>query len=442
MSYTGGYLANMPGALLIDTGLLDRVIAINEADMTVTVEAGITWKTLYEALAPKGLRVRSWGTLSGINATVGGGMSQNGTFWGSGAGALADSAISFDVVLADGSMIATGHHYFRSFGPDLTGLFCGDCGALGIKARVTLRLARIGQGKAYGSFAFPDSASFFAGMGAIAREGLASECFGFDPFLQSQRMKRDSLASDAKSLVTMMTSQGSLLKGLKEGAKVALAGRRFLDDVPFSLHCLAERRTQAIADAEMAEITRLVQHAGGKAVENTIPKMLRSAPFPPVNSMVGPGGERWVPVHGFIANSRLGECWSEIERLFASHHQKMEQEEVKWGALLAAVSPQCSLIEPVFYWPDALNPLHHDAVEKAHLARLSPSQPNAQATETVQILRKDLIELFQSFGAAHVQVARTYPLEASHDPASWALLKAVKRELDPDNRMNPGVLGL
>jgi FAD/FMN-containing dehydrogenase len=218
---------------------------------------------------------------------------------------VVDSAICFDVVLADGSIVSTGSSFFRPYGPDLTGLFAADCGAFGVKARATLRLVREGAAFGYGSFAFDHADQIFAAMSAVAREGLASESFGFDPYLQAQRMKRDSLASDAKSLVTMMKAQGSLLKGLKEGAKVALAGRSFLDDVPFSLHCISERRRQNEADADMAEITRLIEAAGGKAIENTIPKILRANPFPPVNSMVGPEGERWVPVHGFLPHSRL-----------------------------------------------------------------------------------------------------------------------------------------
>ena len=61
-------------------------------------------------------------------------------------------------------------------------------------------------------------------MSEIGRRGLASEAFGFDPFLQAQRMKRDSMASDAKSLVKMVKSQGGFWKGLKEGARVVAAG--------------------------------------------------------------------------------------------------------------------------------------------------------------------------------------------------------------------------
>lgn len=442
MSYTGGYLGPDRPFLLVDTSALTRIVEINEADMTVTVECGSTWKELAAALRPRGLRVKSWGTLSGINATVGGGMSQNGVFWGASGGSLVDAALSFDVVLADGTLLTTGSAFFRPYGPDLTGLFAADCGAFGVKARATLRLVREGAAFAYGSFAFDTPEGVFGAMAAVGREGLAAECFGFDPFLQAQRMKRDSLASDVKSLAAMMKAQGSVFKALKEGAKVALAGRSFLDDVPFSLHIIAERRRQADADADMAEITRIVEGFGGRQIENTIPKILRASPFPPVNSMVGPAGERWVPVHGFLPGSRLVEGWAAIQQLFTENAAAMEAHGVQAGALLAVVSPQVSLIEPVFFWPDELNPLHRHAVEPAHLARLKGFAANPASTAFVGQLRKDLIALFQRLGAVHVQVARSYPLKAAHQPEGWAALEALKAQLDPQGLMNPGVLGL
>lgn len=442
MSYTGGYLAPTPQFILVDTAALDRVLAVNEADMTVTVECGISWEALRRELQPRGLRVKAWGTLSGIDATVGGGMSQNGVFWGASGGTLADAALSFDVVLADGSLVSTGSDFFRPFGPDLTGLFAADCGAFGIKARATLRLVREGAGLAYGSFAFASADQLFAGMSAVAREGLASESFGFDPFLQSQRMKRDSLVSDAKNLFKMMQAQRSLLKGVKEGAKVALAGRGFLDDVPFSLHCIAERRREDEAEADMAELTRLVEAAGGRAIENTIPKILRANPFPPVNSMVGPEGERWVPVHGFLPHSRLTEGWTAIQTLFAQRAEEMAALGINAGAMFAGVSPQACLIEPVFFWPDELNPLHRHAVEPGHLAKLKGFPANPASTALVAELRAEVIAAFQRLGAIHLQVARAYPLRESHCAQTWAMLQDLKARVDPKGLMNPESLGL
>lgn len=443
MSYTGGYQAPHDTCLIVDVSQLGKILDVDEANMTVTVEAGVTWKQLHEKLAPLGLRARCWGTLSGANATIGGGMSQNGMFWGTGAGGtLVDGAVSFDVVLADGTIVSTGSPFFRPYGPDITGLFGGDCGALGVKARVTLRMSRIGAGKAYGSFAFQTAESFFSAMGAIAREGIANECFGFDPFLQSQRMKRDSLANDAKGLLKMMGSQGSVLKGLKEGARVALAGRSFLDGVPFSMHCIAERRTQGIADAEMALIIRLVEEAGGEPVENTIPKMVRADPFPPVNAMVGPNGERWAPIHGLFRNSELGTAWTMISDYFAGQKAEMDRHGVNWGALLAAVNQQSSLIEPCLYWPDALLPIHHKSVDPGHMAKLNQFPANPDASAYVHELRRGVIDVMERLGAAHFQIGRSYPLHKGMDTAAWSMLRSIKDTLDPSGLMNPGSLGL
>jgi FAD/FMN-containing dehydrogenase len=442
MSYTGGYVAQAPGALIVDTSAMNRIIAINEIDMTVTLEPGVTWDQLHQALRPRGLRIPAWGTLSGVHATVGGGMSQNGVFWGAASGSLVDSAISFEVVLADGDVTSTGSRFFRPFGPDITGIFAADTGALGIKAEIVLKLVREATAFAYGSFAFDNHVQIFAAMSDIAREGLASESFGFDPYLQAQRMKRDSLTKDAKSLVNMMKAQGSILGALKEGAKVVAAGRSFLDDVPFSLHVIAEGRHQSAVDVDMRAIERLVADAGGKIIENSIPKILRANPFPPVNSMVGPNGERWVPVHGFLPHSKLVATWEAIQTLFAANAEEMTREGVAAGAMLAVVNRSTCLIEPVFFWPDALEDIHTRSLEPDHLAKLNRFEENLDSRALVHRIRGEIIRIFGDMGAAHLQIARTYPLKQKHHPKAWDILTAIKRTVDPKGLMNPGSLGL
>lgn len=442
MSYTGGYLPDAPDALVVDMAAMDRILSVNVTDMTVTVEAGCSWATLYEALHPLGLRAPLWGTLSGIRASVGGGMSQNGLFWGARAGSIAGSALSFDVVLADGSIIRTGSDVLRPFGPDVTGLFAADCGAFGIKAHVTLPLIRDATHFAYGSFAFDAPDQFTAAMSEIARAGLASESFGFDPFLQSQRMKRDSLGTDAKALLGMMKAQGGFWKGLKEGAKVVAAGRSFLDDANFSIHTIAEGRNQPAADADMAAIRAIVAGAGGREVENTIPKVLRANPFPPVNSMLGPGGERWVPVHGIVQHSKALETIEAVIALFEAHAADMDRLDVGAGYMFLPVATTGFLIEPVFYWPDAQQALHKASVDQAHLARLQDFPANPAARALVEMLRAEIIAIFGRMEAIHFQIGRAYPLRERSDPGSWKILEALKQAIDPEARMNPGVLGL
>ena len=442
MSYTSGYVASEPGALIVDMGRMARILDVNEIDMTVTVEAGVSWGALYEELHPRGLRTPLWGSLSGIKASVGGGMSQNGLFWGAARGTMAGAALSFDVVLADGSIVKTGTGFLRPYGPDLTGLFAADAGAFGVKAHITLSLIREAEGLAYGSFAFDSPPQYCAAMSEIARSGLASESFGFDPFLQAQRMKRDSLATDAKALVGMMKSQGGFWKGLKEGAKVVVAGRSFLDDANFSIHLIAEGLTQAEADERMTRIARIVADRGGRAVENTIPKVLRANPFPPVNSMAGPDGERWVPVHGIVRHSKALGVIEAITALYEDNAADMDRLGVGAGYMFLTVAQTGFLIEPVFYWPDALGEIHRRSIEPAHWAKLKRFAPDAEARALVERLRHGVIDIFGRADGMHFQIGRTYPLKAGTDPRGWSILEALKAEVDPQNRMNPGALGL
>ena len=54
-----------------------------------------------------------------------------------------------------------------------------------------------------------------------------------------------------------------------------------------------------------------------------------------------------------------------------------------------------------------------------------------------------MIAAARSVGSAHIQVGRSYPLaDALHGTTTWDVLNGFKDSLDPDNVVNPGVLGL
>ena len=109
MSYTKGYLPDRADSVVIDSRKLNRILEVNTDDRYITVEAGCTWEKVNEALDGTGLRTGYWGPLSGINATVGGALSQNSAFFGSARnGVVADSVLGVTVVLADGRIVTTG----------------------------------------------------------------------------------------------------------------------------------------------------------------------------------------------------------------------------------------------------------------------------------------------------------------------------------------------
>jgi hypothetical protein len=242
--------------------------------------------------------------------------------------------------------------------------------------------------------------------------------------------------------VGMMKAQGSVFKALKEGAKVVAAGRDFIKEAQYSLHVLTEARQQATADADIAEARRIVLAHRGTETENTIPKIIRANPFGPLNSMLGPEGERWAPVHGIVTHSRAVACYEAILALFIHRKAEMDAHGIHTGTLITALGGQGTLIEPCLYWPDASNPLIDATVEAAHLSKLPQRAHDPAAWALAKELKAALVDLFFDHGAAHFQIGRTYRYRDGLDPAADALLQAVKAQLDPQGRMNPGVLGL
>jgi FAD/FMN-containing dehydrogenase len=450
MSYTGGYVPAEENAILVDTSRMNRIVEINPEDMYVTVEAGITWAALYEALKDTGLRTPYWGTLSGLYATVGGSLSQNSIFFGSGRyGTAADSVLSMEVVLADGTILNTGSAaqinaspFFRHHGPDLTGLFTSDCGALGLKATATFLLIPEQAAQSFASFAFENQAGVMKAMSEISRHDLATECFGFDPYLQQQRMKRDSLASDVKKLGGVLKAAGGVGKAIKAGAKMAVAGRGFMDDVKWSFHVMIEARTEASAIANLQRIREISARYDGRELADSIPRLVRANPFGPVNNMLGPGGERWVPVHALVPHSKAIETLERVEALFSEHKDDLEKYEIHTGYLLATVSTNCFVIEPVFFWPDELMEIHRRSVEPAHLKLLKINPENLPARETVAKIRGQLTELFKNLGSVHLQLGKSYRYREGLQSETFALVQSIKKIVDPGNRINPGNLGL
>ena len=450
MSYTGGYLPTTSNGITIEMTGMNRIIEINKDDMYVTVEAGCTWEKLYQALKDEGLRTPFWGPLSGVLATVGGVISQNGAFFGSGThGAAADSVISICAVIANGGIVNTGSNavsdskpFFRHYGPDLTGIFCGDSGALGFKATITLRLIKAPPVKRFASFSFKDHSSLFKASAAVGHSGLAVECFGFDPALQKQRMKRESLAKDAKAFTDVIKANQSIKGAVKDAIQLSTSGRRFMDEVDYSLHITIEQHSDHAADHAFNEIQRMCEDAGGKAIANTIPKIISANPFNPLTNMVGPMGERWAPVHGLVAHSNANKTMQALENYFAGHEPTMEKYGIEVGYLFAIIQTSVVIVEPVFFWPDELMSVHERNLDSTFYKRLNKFPANPEARAAVDEIHKGLVETFKSCKVAHFQIAKCYPYSDVIAAESLVLIKAIKRSLDPKGLVNPGALGL
>jgi FAD/FMN-containing dehydrogenase len=450
MSYTGSYIPATAKTITLDMRRMNRVLRVSPEDMTVTVEAGCTWLALNEAVKAHNLRTPFWGPMSGIYSTIGGGLSQLNAMFGAGHyGTSSESVVAITMVLADGRTLRTGARgpdgdtpHYRHYGPDLAGLFMGDSGTLGIKAEITLRLIRTPAFEDSVSFSFKTGETMLEALAEMTRAGIASESCGFDPGLTRVRMKRMSMASDVKTLGKVIAKEKSFGKGLLAAAKIAMGGRNFIPEEEYPLHITAEGRCKEAVAADIATAREIAARFEGVEIENSIAKVIRAMPFPAPNSILGPEGESWVPVHGQASLSTASAMFAEIRAYFDSMQQRFDQHGIFNGFLFSSLSTTALVIEPVFFWPEGYRPIHESMVEPAHLKNLKQLGPNAAATAVVDEAREQVKAICKKYGAAHFQIGRAYTAyRESRDEAFKDVLDAVKGVVDPRGIFNPGCLG-
>ena len=158
--------------------------------------------------------------------------------------------------------------------------------------------------------------------------------------------------------------------------------------------------------------------------------------------MVGPEGERWVPVHGVFRYSQLSAVYQQLLDFFAARETEMAAHQIAVGYLMTAAGTNGFLIEPVFYWPDELLSFHQRRLPKSYLKHLKTFSPNLAAREKVTQWKQEVTELMDANGATHFQIGKFYAYRERLDPASAKLIKAIKQSLDPKGLINPGALGL
>jgi glycolate oxidase len=443
-SYTDAYAHTAPGGITVDTSRLNR-IAINEQRATVTVEAGVTWAELREAVLARGFKTRFWGSYSGLFANVGGGMSMNAISHGQ--GCAAEAALSFDIITGTGELLRTGSAvsdkapaFVRHYGPDLTGLFTGDCGMLGVKARITLALVKAPPAFATASFAFTSFEALHAAFRAAALEGVVEENFGLNEVLQQGQLGKADTAARVE-IAGKIVRQSGLMKGAARLAKMAFAGEKEIAAASYAGHFIVEGIDQAEANGRIALVKRLCSEFGAE-IPNSVPEVVRAMPFAPFHNTLGPKGERWLPCHAQFAHDRAVPFHHALQALFAEEGETMARHGIVCGGMFMAVGSTAFVYEPAFYWPDAQTPYHARMVEADYLKSL-PVHPRSVENEAEALrIKARVIDLMHEHGGVHFQIGKVYPYAQDHNPAHWALLKALKAQLDPKGILNPGNLGL
>ena len=153
------------GGISLDLGRMDRILEVRPDDFIARVQPGLTHGALNVALAEHGLL---FPVDPGWDASLGGMAGTNAS--GTNAvkyGVMRDQVLGAEVVLADGTVMRTGGMAMKSSaGYDLTGLFVGSEGTLGVFTELILRLYPLPGWTVAARAVFPDIEA--AGRAAVA----------------------------------------------------------------------------------------------------------------------------------------------------------------------------------------------------------------------------------------------------------------------------------
>lgn len=451
MSYTRGYQPERADSMLIDLRRMNRILDINTEDMYVAVETGCTWMQLYEALSERGVRTPYFGPLSGMYATVGGALSQNSLFLGSGVyNTAAESVIGLKVALADGSLLQTGsaahingQPFWRHFGPDLTGIFTADTGAFGVKAEATLRLIEAPEVTLFMSYAFDTIEAMIETQTVLARKRICAECYGFDPYYNAGFEKQGFTFGEGLAVLRDVAISEGGIKGLWTSFKVASAGKTFLRKVNYSLHMTFDSYHKDVAHKALELAREICLEYGGREIDNTLPTVFRAQPFGGVRTvLLGSEGEIWLPVHGFMPLSKAVEVGNATEAYFAEHRETMEKYNIHSSYLTCFAGTEF-VIEPSIYWHDELGEFRLSLIEDEFAEKWKDIPADEEKRKIALKLREGLRDLYDRHGCCHLQLGKYYPYqEMMNNDALRKLLNGVKDVLDPARQINPGSLGL
>jgi alkyldihydroxyacetonephosphate synthase len=378
----GGVLAR-PDAVMLSTAALTGIVEVHEEDLLAVVRAGTNGWELEQELQARGLTTGHWPQSIRLS-TVGGWVATRASGQFSTAyGSVEDLVLALEAVLPDGRVLRTRRTPRAASGPDLRHLLLGSEGTLGLVTEVTFSLRPLPERRLAQAFSF---ASFRAGLEAIRR----SMAVGHRPPVVRLY---DGVEAD------------------RHFGAYAPDGHAFL--------VLVHEGPRGVVEAEVALVADLCRAAGGRTADAAAAEgWLAHRSEPP---SARPFLERGVAVDTL----EVAATWSVVGDLYDD--------------LLAAVGALPGVVSV-----------------SAHSSHSYRSGTNLYLTFAAAPDDGDLAAAYDACWAESMRVTVRHGAGISHHHGigrvrrPWlaaelgdtgvALLRALKRALDPDDLWNPGVL--
>jgi D-lactate dehydrogenase (cytochrome) len=377
-----GHVVPVHGGISVDLTRMNRIVRLNAEDLDVTVEAGVTRKQLEKHLRSSGLM---FPLDPGADATLGGMASTRAS--GTTAvryGTMRDAVLALTVVTADGRAIRTGSRARKSSaGYDLTRLFVGAEGTLGIITELTLRLHGRPEAVAAATCWFDSIDDAVASVIAIIQLGIPVARIELLDEVQVDAVNRHSRTSYPAAPMLFFEFHGLSAANVAEHA---------------------------------AEVSGIVEAQNGHDFTRADSPEARAAMWQArhdafhASLALRPGSRAWT-TDVCVPISRLADCIRETKADLATSHLL--------GPLVGHVGDgNFHLIMPV-------DPA--SAEDLAEAERI-----------TDRLVERALAMDGTCSGEHGVGLGKMRFLEQEHGPAALDVMRAIKQALDPLNLMNPG----
>jgi D-lactate dehydrogenase (cytochrome) len=376
-----GHVAALNGGVSVDTREMNQVLRLSVEDMDVTVQAGVTRRQLDDRLRPEGV---FFSVDPGADATLGGMIATGASGTTSVRyGTMRENVLSLTVVNANGEVVRTRSRARKSSaGYDLTRLFIGSEGTLGLITEATLRLQPTPEAMTAATCAFPELTHAVDCVIEVLAHGIPVARIELLDDVQVDAINRHA------------------------GLHQVVAPTLFLE-----FH-----GTPAEVAAQAAEVGELADAHGGQGFAWAADESQRRALWRARHGAYDAARALRPGAQGFTTDacvpiSRLAECLAETKRdLDAS-----------------------GLVAPI---------VGHVGDGNYHLAILvDPDDPEELARAKAlndRLVRRAIAMDGTCTGEHGVGYGKAAFLELEHGPEALAMMRAVKSALDPAGLFNPG----
>ena len=375
-----GHIFAPQGGVSIDLSRMNQILRVSADDLDCTVQAGVTRQQLDKHLRPKGM---FFPVDPGADATIGGMTSTRAS--GTNAvryGTMSDNVLMLTVVLPDGKIIKTGTRARKSAaGYDLTHLFIGAEGTLGIITEITLRLQGVPEAMSAAVVGFESFESAVQAVTQVKQIGVPVARIEFLDEVMVEAVNKFAGLSLVEQPTLFLEFHGSNAS-VKENAELVGEIMRDLGGSDFKWAVNQEERNALWKARHNAYYASLAYRPGCRALTTDV----------------------CVPI------SRLAECIVETKR------------DLEDSSLVATI-------------------VGHVGDGNFHMLMLvNPNQPedSAEAARINERLVQRALAMDGTITGEHgVGMGKKKYMQAEHGAEALDVMRSIKRALDPKNLMNP-----